>query len=396
MSASLTPAATRSRRRWVILGVGIAAQAASSVFQFGLPYLLPQLREAVGGSLAQAGLVTACPNIGLMLTLVLWGWAVDRWGERLAISVGLLCAGACIAAILAVHGVVALAVLLLAAGAAGASVNAASGRVIMAWFDSAERGLAMGARQTAQPLGVAAAALTLPAVAAAASYRTALLVPAALCIVVGLLALVLVVDPPRSEAPDVHVRSPYHEPAIWRVHAASALLIVPQFTLSAFAFLYLVQGLGITSGLAGTILAATQLLGALARLGAGRWSDVTGSRLAPMRTLAVLNAIVVALLTLVALTGSRAAIPVIVAAVIVTVSGNGLAFTEVAELAGRSWAGRALGVQNTAQNAVAALTPAAVGAVIAASSFAGGFAVAIAFPLAAALVIPSKAQATNA
>src|SRR5450631_1444355 len=53
-----------------------------------------------------------------------------------------------------------------AGGRAGGSVFAASGRLILGWFARAERGLAMGIRQSAQPLGVAIAAVTLPTLGA--------------------------------------------------------------------------------------------------------------------------------------------------------------------------------------------------------------------------------------
>ena len=56
-----------------------------------------------------------------------------------------------------------LVLLLVFAGGAGASVNAASGRAVMSWFEPSQRGLALGIRQTALPLGGAAAA---PGVAA--------------------------------------------------------------------------------------------------------------------------------------------------------------------------------------------------------------------------------------
>ena len=52
--------------------------------------------------------------------------------------------------------------LLVLAGALGASVNAASGRAVMGWFHARERGLALGIRQTAIPIGGAAAAAGLP------------------------------------------------------------------------------------------------------------------------------------------------------------------------------------------------------------------------------------------
>ncbi len=43
---------------------------------------------------------------------------------------------------------------------------AASGRLILGWFAASQRGLAMGIRQSAQPLGVAVAAVSLPSLAA--------------------------------------------------------------------------------------------------------------------------------------------------------------------------------------------------------------------------------------
>jgi nitrate/nitrite transporter NarK len=50
-------------------------------------------------------------------------------------------------------------------------VNAASGRAVMSWFAPAQRGFALGIRQTAVPLGGAAAALFLPPAAAAGGWR---------------------------------------------------------------------------------------------------------------------------------------------------------------------------------------------------------------------------------
>jgi hypothetical protein len=86
------------------------------------------------------------------------------------------------------------------------------------------------------------------------------------------------------------------------------------------------------------------------------------------------------------------AVAALLVCTMLVVSTNGLAFTAVAERAGSAWAGRALGVQNTAQNALAAATPPVFGALIGALSFAGGFAVAIAFPVLAGLLVPVRAE----
>ena len=82
------------RRRWWMLGLGMGAQAASCVFLYGLPYLVPDLRHQLGLSLAAASTLVAAPLIGVIVTLVAWGALADRYGERLVITAGLAIAAA--------------------------------------------------------------------------------------------------------------------------------------------------------------------------------------------------------------------------------------------------------------------------------------------------------------
>ncbi|MFG1711279.1 MFS transporter [Nonomuraea sp. M3C6] len=380
------------RRRWLVLTVGMLAMTAGCTFQFGLAYLIPALR-AEGLSLAEAGLLAAAPNAGLLATLIAWGAAADRWGERIVLSSGLGLAGIVLLTAATVHDPIALGVCFLLAGAAGASVHASSGRLIMGWFAAAERGLAMGIRQTAQPLGVAVAALTLPSLAA--THATpAVVFMSAFCLVAAVLVVALVRDPQRgTHTAAQRTGSPYRTPVLWRIHAASALLIVPQFTVATFALVFLVDAQHFDPATAGRVLAAGQVGGAIARLATGWWSDRVGSRLRPMRITALAVAAVVAVLA--ATTHSPIAVAVLLIAAIVTVSPNGLAFTAVAEHAGRAWSGRALGIQNTAQNAVASATPPILGAVITGVGYGPAFAAILAFPLLAAALIPTRAEDTN-
>jgi sugar phosphate permease len=366
---------------------------AGCTFQYGLAYLIPAFR-AEGLSLEQAGILVACPTAGLLLTLVAWGAAADRWGERLVLGVGLALAGAILLVGTTVHGTAALGACLAAAGAAGASVYAASGRLILGWFPARQRGLAMGIRQSAQPLGVAVAALVLPSLGAH-GRPAALAFLGTFCLAAAVLVAAVVRDParPPREA-GRHGGSPYrggpHRTAIilWRIHAASALLVVPQFAVATFALVFLVDAHGLDPVTAGRILAVAQACGAFSRLGAGVWSDRVGSRMRPMRALAVATALILGALAAGAAVRAPWAVAVLFAAVIVSVSTNGLAFTAVAEHAGSSWAGRALGVQNTGQNAFAAATPPVLAAVIGAAGYAVAFGVVALFPLAAAGLVP--------
>jgi len=380
-------------QRWVVLFAGLFAMTAGCTFQYGLAYLIPAFR-AEGLSLEQAGILVACPTAGLLLTLVAWGAAADRWGERLVLSLGLALAGAILLAGAAVHGTAALGACLAAAGAAGASVYAASGRLILGWFPARQRGLAMGIRQSAQPLGVAVAALALPTIGAH-GRAAALGFLGTFCLAAALLVVVAVRDParpPRHALP--RDSSPYRagpggaRGVLWRIHAASALLVVPQFAVATFALVFLVDAHGLEPVAAGRVLAIAQACGAFSRLGAGVWSDRVGSRMRPMRALALASALVLGALAAGAAVRAPWAVAALFAAVIISVSTNGLAFTAVAEHAGSSWAGRALGIQNTGQNAFAAATPPVLAALIGAAGYATAFGVVAVFPLAAAVLVP--------
>ncbi|KWW99143.1 Major facilitator superfamily MFS_1 [Carbonactinospora thermoautotrophica] len=378
-----------------MLAAGFSAMTAGCAFQYGLPYLIPALR-AEGLSLAQAGLLVACPLAGLLVTLVAWGAAADRWSERLVLSVGLGLAGLILIAATTAEGVVALGAAFFLAGAAGASVHAASGRLILGWFVAHERGFAMAVRQTAQPLGVAVGAVALPPLAAL-NRNAALLFLGTFCLAATLLVLAVVRDPQRAAAGGkAATGSPYRTPVLWRIHGVSALLIVPQFAVATYGLVYLVDEHGWTPAAAGRLLAVFAVGGAAARLAAGYWSDRVASRLRPLRILASTIGLVMLALGIGMLTGSAVATLALLVAAVITVSTNGLAFTAVAEYAGASWAGRALGVQNTVQNAVATAIPLALGGAIGLFGYGRSFTAVAVFPLLAVALVPVASERLTA
>lgn len=375
-----------------MLVVGFLAMTAGCTFQYGLPYALPALRAA-GMPLSQAGLLVASPIAGLLLSLIAWGAAADRWGERRILTLGLGSAGLVLLAAVAAGGPVGLGLAFLLAGCASAAVHAASGRLILGWFPQNERGLAMSVRQTAQPLGVALAALVLPPLTTL-GMSAVLMFLGIFCLATAVLVFAAVRDPQRP-APSAQnpTTSPYRTWLLWRVHTASALMVIPQFTVSTFALVYLIEALGWQAAPAGRLLAAAAIGGAAVRLLAGYWSDRVGARLRPFRILTLAVAAVMFALGAGVLTESAAALVALLMAAVITVSPNGLAFTAVAENAGSYWAGRALGIQNTAQNAVASLVPPTVGALIGVAGYGAAFLVAAAFPVVAACLAPVKDEA---
>lgn len=389
------------RRRWTILALGTLAQASTCSFLYGVPMLIPALRRDDGLSLLGASALVSAPIVGLLLTLIAWGALADRRGEHGVIAVGVGIAAALLVAAALVPDTAATAGLLTLAGASGAAVNAASGRMVMGWFPVSERGLAMGTRQTAQPLGVALAALALPALADGVGAREALLFPAGLCAAAALAVWLFTSDPPRAPrpaSPDAGgrppaVRSPYR--GSWRlprIHLASALLVLPQFTVATFTLVYLVGERGWDPAGAGRLIFGFQFVGALGRVVTGMWSDRVGSRLRPMRQLAVASAVLMAALGAGAAGHAWWIVLVFGLGAVVTVADNGLGYTAVAELAGPEWSGRALGIQNTGQNIIGVLTAPVLAAIIGDSRYALAFALVTVFPLLAVVITPVRAE----
>jgi sugar phosphate permease len=391
------PSSVGTARRWAMLAASTGAQAAAAVTIHGPAFLIPVLHERRGLSLPTAAFVAAAPMFGVMLTLVAWGWVVDRAGERFSLLAGLSASVIAGAASMRADSTPLLALTLFVAGATAASTGSASGRVVVGWFPARRRGLAMGIRQTAQPIGVGVAAIAIAVVADRHGISTALLVPTLAAAVAALAVAVIVLDPPRPEHHEGSAPNPYAQDSfLARIHGVSVLLVFPQFMVWTFALVWLIDDRDWSPAAAGALVAVAQVFGALGRIAVGAASDRVGSRTVVLRWVAAAAALTMAALGLTAGLGLALAVVLLVVATMVTVADNGLAFTAVAERAGPFWSGRALGVQNTAQYLTAAVTAPVAGAVISHWGYATAFALTTLGPLAAFTLVPRDETAFEA
>jgi sugar phosphate permease len=267
------------------------------------------------------------------------------------------------------------------AGAAGASVNAASGRAVMQWFPTAERGLALGVRQTAIPIGGLVAAVVLPML----GLRVAFVFLALLCVAGAFFGVAVIRE--REAAEDVleprGLGATLRDRRLWLLCLGSSFYLVAQLAVTGFVVLFLNDERGFSPGEAAAVLGGVQVLAAVLRIGLGRWSDVLGNRLVPLRLVGLFSGASL-LATAAVLVEAPAALLValFVLAGGLAMAWNGLSFTAAAEMAGRSHSGAALGMQQTALAAAGAVVPPAFAAVVASTSWGVGFALAAAFPLA--------------
>lgn len=371
-----------------MLTVSQLATLSANVFINGVAFLIPTLGNR-GVSLVQAALLASMPSVGMMLTLIPWGYLLDRVGERIVLSAGLGLTAAAGFAAASVHSMLLVGTFLVLGGMAAASCITASGRLVTGWFPEHQRALAMGIRQTAQPLGIAVAALVIPELGRR-HMSAALLFPAGLCALAAVASALAVRDPPREHRSHVPMRELadlYRGTSLWRIHFASALLMVPQPVVLTFMLVWFLQEHHLSMAWAGVLVGASQLLGAAVRIAAGRWADAIGSRMRPVRWIAVVTAAVMMLLALADQLNWPVSVGLMVVASAIT-GDNGLPFTKIPEIAGPFWSGWALGKQNTFERLVVAVAPPVFAQLIVVAGYPLAFAVSSVFPLAALPLVP--------
>ncbi len=378
--------------RWSIMIVSLFVTTSSFLFINGIAFLIPSLEVRRGIQLTEASLLASMPSWGMVATLVLWGYVLDRVGERLVLTAGsaLTAAAACAAA--SVHSMVWVGIYLFLGGMATASCNTAGGRLVSAWFPPHQRGLAMGIRQTAQPLGIALGALVIPEFAER-GVRAGLMFPALVCTLAAMASAIGIVDPPRKSrtaATKQELASPYRGSSVLlRIHAVAGLLMIPQTVTATFMLVWLMRDHNWSVAAAGGLVTVSQLFGALGRVAVGRWSDRVGSRMRPVRIIAIAAAATLFLLAIADHLNTRYEVPLMIAISVIAVLDNGLEATAITELAGPYWSGCALGIQNTTQRVMAAAGAPLFGVLITTARYPPAWALCGLFPLVAIPLVPA-------
>lgn len=371
--------------RWKVLGVGVAANASFSAALAGIPTTAVWLRADYQLSNAQLGFLLGAIGFGIALSELPWGIMTDRLGERPVLIGGLLGTAGVLLAMAtwlapSAQGVPSFVWLTLAmslTGLLGGSVNGSSGRAVMAWFAEGERGLAMSIRQTAVPMGGGIGALVLPYLAASSGFAMVYAVLAAGCALSAALAWRWLYQPPadsgsrRPAGATVPQISPLRDTQVWRVALGIGILCSPQFAVLTFGTVFLHDHAH--AGIAGmtATMALLQVGAMVMRIWSGRYTDRHGNRRGFVRraTLVATTAFLVLAVT----TRFAHAMPLLSAALLVAgicVSAwHGVAYTELATLAGGARAGTALGMANTLVYVGLFLVPLGIPHLLAATSW---------------------------
>ena len=340
--------------RWAVLGLVTLAHALGALSVLSVAPLAPLLREALGLTRAQVGLLVPAVYLGGVSMALPAGWLTDRLGVRLTLALGQLVIGAMVVAAAGVDDLPALLVLLVLAGCGFSVLNPASGKAVVEWFPPRRRGLAMGVKQTGLTVGGMTAALALPPVAVAFGWPVALAVAGTVSLVSSALVALLYRTPASRAAPDTAADRPrmrelgvfLRRPGVLVVFLSGFALSVAQASVLAHTALFALETFQVSSVTAARVLAVAQLGGTAARLA---WGGVSDRFFAGRRRPGVVASALVATAAYAAFAfGDRLAVaalaPVALVAGVGAFGWVGLYFALVAEIGGARYAGLLTGV----------------------------------------------------
>lgn len=272
------------RYRWIVLGTATFTQAAAGFFVQGIGSMGIQLQRELGLSTAELGLLISAAQLVPLVGLLVAGELLDRYNERWVVGVGacVVAGGLGLGSLAPGYGW--LLVVLVVVGAGYSTVQPGGSKSVASWFDSSQRGFAMGVRQAGLPLGAALAAAVLPFLAEAHGRQAALLAGSLVALLGAVAFLVLYRRPPAPDVRRPAAREPLRaqlaarlrtarEPSMVRIMCSGVSLISVQYGVAVLTVVYLHDSASLGAGGAAAVLVAAQGAGVAGRICLAALSD---------------------------------------------------------------------------------------------------------------------------
>jgi MFS transporter, ACS family, hexuronate transporter len=146
---------TRSKYRWFIIFLLFAITAVNYIDRAAISYAIPAMQRDLGLSPADTGIILGAFGIGYAITTLIGGFAVDRYGPRLVLTIAAILWSVSIGATALANGFIVLyASRVLLGVSEGPNFPALTGAVSH-WLSPHERATALGNALFAVPLALA-------------------------------------------------------------------------------------------------------------------------------------------------------------------------------------------------------------------------------------------------
>ncbi len=274
----------------VLLGT-LTITGAQGFLRFGYAMILPSMRDALGLSYAQTGMLATVSYVGYLVAAAMAGVLVVRFGSRRTIGVGAVLAGVAMFLTGAVEDYEVALVLQFIAGGAGAAAISPAMSLAAPWFAPRQRGRAAGAMSAGGPLGSLITGPLMPALLLAfgpVGWRYGWFLLGTAVMAVGLLDLAFLRNRPADvglapfgatgeagpqvQAPKARLRDAYGSPVVWYLASLGFLSTLGAISFNTFFGAYLVGERGLSQETTGQLWA---LSGAMGIVGGFIWGGIS-------------------------------------------------------------------------------------------------------------------------
>lgn len=257
-----------------------------------MPPLFPMIIQEYGTSFTMTGTLLWLVAVPGLFISILGGLLIGRYGVRTLLTVGLAISAA--SSVLSSSSdsffILQMSRLLLGVGGAVAVVAAAT--LLFQWFGKGRLGLAMGVFGICMPSGIIVAFNFLGAIGSIYSWRTSILVTAAVNLVALVACLLLTIEKKDSHSSGLSVE-PFRNVHIWILGLGWALFNMAALGYTTWGKAIFVKYYGLSMEFSG-LLASTIMFGAFAQPLTGHISDMLGRR----RSLAAVSCALIAVIFL--------------------------------------------------------------------------------------------------
>jgi len=262
----------------VLLG-GFLALATLSVMNSAYSTVLDSIKAEMSLSYSQAGALMSAYFMGYALGQIPWGLLADRKGSRQAIALSVLGVSAATVFFSFSGGLTSALITRFLTGLLGAGVFVPCVRLVSAWYNSDERGTALGVLNIGGSLGLILASWAAPLLALRIGWRPTTGLIGAVGVPVAALIWLLVKDGDQSSYGRINLNSlPLRSRDFWLLASTQFIRLGSYYTFIAWLPLVLKEeyGLGVvaTSG----VLSLFNLAGMFANPLGGVVSDKVGKR----------------------------------------------------------------------------------------------------------------------
>lgn len=266
--------------KWIIVLVATLSQTAATFVTYGMGPIATFYQIQWGLSSFQTGFIVSAVNIGPIFSMILFGYLMDKRGEKQIIGWGSILLGFSALLLMLVNNYAVLLFLLLIVGVWYGSAQTGGSTAMVKWFPDKHRGLAIGIRQTGIPIGGALASAILTYMYDHHSLTSVHLVQGIVAIAGGLLFLLIYQEPKNRVAVAASsvtfkekLEAIKNNKDLYPIYIVGIVMMTLQMILVAHFMSYLHQEGGYSLTVAGQYLSLVLIGGMIGRVAIAWMSD---------------------------------------------------------------------------------------------------------------------------